>query len=174
MGFRRGYATSRYTQPCNCVLRSIFRVCYARFRECEAKQQHVSTVRLDICVFGGRSRSFVWGRKDEEFCADFHLIAKRTLSELEWRIFRFHYLIGAEWNFCCRRLKMDRGIFFHHVYRIQQKLGRTFRELRPYALFPLDEYFSGTIQPVPRTGDGSLPIGGRHALIKRPSFPKVA
>ncbi len=38
---------------------------------------------------------------------------------------------------------MDRGSFFHEVYRIEQKLGKTFRELEPYALFPLDEYFSG-------------------------------
>ena len=27
------------------------------------------------------------------------------------------------------------------VYRIEQKLGRAFRELKPYPLFPLDEYF---------------------------------
>jgi len=39
---------------------------------------------------------------------------------------------------------MDRGVFFHHIYRIQQKLGRVFRELTPYALYPLDEYFGGT------------------------------
>ncbi|MCC6342243.1 MAG: hypothetical protein IT166_08595 [Bryobacterales bacterium] len=39
---------------------------------------------------------------------------------------------------------MDRGNFFHAVYRIEQTLGRTFRELRPYALFPLDEYFGAT------------------------------
>ena len=39
---------------------------------------------------------------------------------------------------------MDRGSFFHEVYRIEQKLGRTFRELEPFALFPLDEYFGNT------------------------------
>ena len=39
---------------------------------------------------------------------------------------------------------MDRGEFFHEVYRIQQKLGRAFRELEPYGLWPLPEYFSGT------------------------------
>ncbi len=42
---------------------------------------------------------------------------------------------------------MDRGNFFHSVYRgIQQQLGLAFRETKPYALFPLDEYFGGTIQ----------------------------
>ena len=38
---------------------------------------------------------------------------------------------------------MDRGNFFHAVYRIEQKLGRIFRELEPYPLFPVDDYFHG-------------------------------
>jgi len=46
-------------------------------------------------------------------------------------------------------MNLDRGAFFHEAYRIEQKLGRTFRELQPYALFPLDEYFNGSgRQPV--------------------------
>jgi hypothetical protein len=40
-------------------------------------------------------------------------------------------------------LNIDRGLFFHALYRIQQKLGRTFRELEPHSLFPVDEYFGG-------------------------------
>ena len=51
---------------------------------------------------------------------------------------------GLTGNFVAVALKMDRGTFFHAVYRIQQKLGRVFREVEPYALFPLDEYFGGT------------------------------
>ncbi len=76
--------------------------------------------------------------------ADFVLVSKRTLDELEYKIFRFHFLMGADWKLCCQRLSLDRGDFFHHVYRIQQMMGRTFRELQPYALFPLDEYFTST------------------------------
>ena len=62
----------------------------------------------------------------------------------EHRIFRYHYLLGADWKLCCRKMKIERGAFFHEVYRIEQKLGRTFRELEPHALFPVDEYFNGT------------------------------
>jgi len=40
----------------------------------------------------------------------------------------------------------DRGTFFHCVYRVEQKLGRTFREVQPYSLYPLDEYFGGTLR----------------------------
>ncbi|MBV8571936.1 MAG: hypothetical protein JO319_15065 [Acidobacteriaceae bacterium] len=82
--------------------------------------------------------------KDEEFIADFCLVAKRTLSEIEHKVFKFHFLLGADWKLCSRRLNIDRGTFFHVVYRIEEKLGRTFRELQPYALFPVDEYFNGT------------------------------
>jgi hypothetical protein len=38
---------------------------------------------------------------------------------------------------------MDRGTFFHMIYRIQRKLGRAFRETEPYPLFPMSEYFAG-------------------------------
>lgn len=78
--------------------------------------------------------------------ADFYLVTKRTLDAFEFQLFRFHFLLGADWKLCCRRLKIDRGRFFHAVYRIEQKLGRVFRELQPYALFPLDEYFGGSVE----------------------------
>jgi hypothetical protein len=52
--------------------------------------------------------------------------------------------LGADWKLCCYKLKLERGEFFHEIYRIEQKLGRTFRELQPHALFPVDEYFNGT------------------------------
>jgi hypothetical protein len=64
---------------------------------------------------------------------------------VEHDIFRFHYLLGAEWKLCCWRLQLDRGTFFHELYKIEQKLGRVFRELEPHGLFPLDEYFGGTM-----------------------------
>jgi hypothetical protein len=104
----------------------------------------MTTVRFEI--IGGRERRTVWGRKNEEYIADFCLVSRRYLTEEEYRIFRFHFLLGADWKMCCRRLNMDKGLFFHAVYRIQQKLGRAFRELEPYALFPLDEYFGPMVK----------------------------
>ncbi|MFB3776942.1 MAG: hypothetical protein ACE141_05000 [Bryobacteraceae bacterium] len=91
----------------------------------------------------GREGRLVWGRKDEEYIADFCLVSRRALDDLEYGVFKFHFLLGADWKLCTRRLKMDRGNFFHTVYRIEQKLGRVYRELEPYGLFPLDEYFRG-------------------------------
>ncbi|HSW49035.1 MAG TPA: hypothetical protein VLH09_02620 [Bryobacteraceae bacterium] len=95
----------------------------------------------------GREGCLVWGRKDEEYIADFCLVSRRALDELEYSVFKFHFLLGADWRLCTRRLKLDRGNFFHTVYRIEQKLGRVYRELEPYGLFPLDEYFRGPRRP---------------------------
>jgi hypothetical protein len=156
LGLMRGRGGSN--SPCNCVLRAIFRVCYRRFQEIARVERRVSTVRLEM-GHGAEGRIF-YSRKDEEYLADFCLVAKRTLTEAEHDIFRFHFLLGADWKLCCRRLNVDRGTFFHAVYRIQQKLGRTFRDLQPYPLYPLADYFSSNFRAAeptvlePRKGPG--------------------
>lgn len=110
------------------------------------REKYVCKTSLD--TLPSKSHRGAWGRKDEEFAADFCLVSKRFLTESEYRILRYHFLLGADWKLCCQRFKIDRGTFFHSVYRIQQKLGRAFRELEPYALFPLDEYFHGPVKGV--------------------------
>ncbi|HET8549928.1 MAG TPA: hypothetical protein VFL57_18085 [Bryobacteraceae bacterium] len=129
--------------PCNCALRGIFRICLSRFRQCIEERHCVRHASLEYSA--RRSRRLTWdGRKNEEFAADFYLISKRTLSEDEFRIFKYHFLLGADWRLCCRKLRMERGDFFHSVYRIEQKLGRAYRETAPFALYPIDEYFRGS------------------------------
>jgi hypothetical protein len=133
----------------------------------------MSHVRLEI--IGGQERRQVWGRKDEEYIADFCLVSKRVLDESEYKLFRFHFLLGADWKLCCRQLGIEKGEFFHDVYRLQQKLGRAFREIKPYALFPLDEYFGAT-ERRDRSMDPEIvlqmPDKKRRAL--RPPLRKVA
>lgn len=165
LGLRSKTTRKGPTMPCNCVLREIFRTCYTRFRFCLTKEKRMSHARFEI--IGGRERRAVWGRKDEEYVADFCLVSKRVLDALEYKIFRYHFLLGADWKLCCRQLKMDRGSFFHSVYRIEQKLGRAFRELKPYPLFPLSDYFAPIVRKAlspdapktPRTG-GNRPKRG--------------
>lgn len=152
-------------QACNCVFRSIFRACYARFRHCSTKEKYLSKVSLEYTARGGHR---IWGRKDEEYVADFTLVSRGTLTQEEYRLFSFHFLLGADWRLCCRRLKMDRGNFFHAVYRIEQKLGKVFRELKPYALFPLDEYFHGRVETVWSPDPISNP---RVAALRPPLSP---
>jgi hypothetical protein len=120
----------------------VFRACFNRFRECADRQQRISHVSLE--AIPGRKHKAVYSRKDEEYIADFCLVSRRVLSESDHQIFRFHFLLGADWKLCCQRLNLDRGTFYHQIYRIQERLGRVFAELEPYALFPLDEYFGGS------------------------------
>ncbi len=158
--------------PCNCVLRSIFRACFEKFKQCMDREKYVSQVSLEP----GNSRGgrMTWGRKNEEFVADFILVTKRTLTGKEYDIFRFHFLLGADWKLCSRRMKIDRGSFFHAVYRIEKKLGLVFRTLQPYALFPLDEYFNSTVRggsiarPTP-----PAPAAERRALVPPLALPAV-
>jgi hypothetical protein len=156
--------------PCNCVLRSIFRITWDRFVRCIEQERHLSRVSLEPHV--GRSRPSTWGRKDEEFIADFCLVSRRTLDHFEHRLFRYHFLLGADWRLCTRKLGLDRGNFFHAVYRVEQKLGRVFRELQPYPLFPLDEYFHGPSRLTPgRMVTGAPRLSARPAHLE---FPRVA
>lgn len=164
-----GIRTNRRGEnPCHCVFRTIFRICYRRFQKCVVSER-ISHARLEITR--GTDGRFHWGRKEEEFAADFCLIARRSLDEIEYRVFRFHFLLGADWRLCSRRLNMDRGTFFHHVYRIQSTLGRIFRELQPYGLFPLDEYFEGTIRKIEPLERRSEPVPIRAGAPKRLNVP---
>jgi hypothetical protein len=87
-----------------------------------------------------------------------------VLNDSEHRLFRYHFLLGADWKLCAPKLSVDRGNFFHAVYRIEQKLGRAFRELEPYALFPIDEYFNGPSRLLP----GGTVIPARREVRLRP------
>jgi len=157
--------------PCNCVLRAIFRICYDRFVRCATQEPYLSRISVEPHV--GKQRAATWGRKDEEYIADFCLVSRRNLDDFEHRLFRYHFLLGADWRLCSRKLGIDRGTFFHAVYRIEQKLGRVFRELEPYPLFPLDDYFHGAsrfgMAPQPRPRVASGPSG----LPERLRFPVI-
>jgi hypothetical protein len=67
---------------------------------------------------------------------------------------------------------MDRGAFFHAVYRIEQRLGRVFAELEPYALYPLSEYFGGMIRKEPGRALQAVPLPSRH--LEREELPLSA
>lgn len=126
--------------------------------------------RAVLEMIPGSEHKGSWGRKQEEFIADFCLVSRRSLDENEYRLFRYHFLLGADWHLCCKKLGMDRGNFFHAVYRIQQKMGRIFRELEPYPLYPLTDYFHG-----PARHSGSCLVPRPVVVPIRPpvNFPEI-
>ncbi|MBI5085588.1 MAG: hypothetical protein HZB13_13430 [Acidobacteria bacterium] len=147
------------------MLRAVFRACYARFRYCIFRERNVSRATLEQTHMGGRR--ITWGRKDEEYLADFYLVSRRSLGHMEWRVFCYHYLLGADWKLCAKRLGLDRGTFFHVVYRLQHRLGRVFKELQPYALFPIDEYFQGRTHNTAEEGGPIKVVPFRKGSLSR-------
>ncbi|HYP06666.1 MAG TPA: hypothetical protein VER03_10595 [Bryobacteraceae bacterium] len=144
---------------CKCVYRGIFRICYERFKMSVQRKESIGRPTLEHT--SAVHTRLNWARKHEEFVADFLLVTKRTLNDSEYRIFNYHFLLGADWKLCCRKLNMEKGIFFHALYRIMVKLGRTFVDLEPYGLYPVHEYFHGargqvTVQPIRELNDRSL------------------
>jgi hypothetical protein len=131
---------------CACVNRSVFRAVLNKYRECAAGAHHLRPRSLEAIRLPRGKKSY--GSKPSEFLADVELTAKRTLSPDDWKVFSAHHLLEADWKLCCQRLGMTRGNFFHACYRIEETLGRVFRELKPYALFPIDEYFQPTTKAV--------------------------
>ncbi len=98
--------------------------------------------------------------------ADFCLVSQRILDDFEYRLFRYHFLLGADWRLCCRQMSIDRGTFFHAVYDIEQKLGQAFAEIEPYPLYPLGDYFAGVIQR-PAAVE-AMPVRVPKSSLKRP------
>jgi hypothetical protein len=141
------------------VYRSIFRICHERFKVSAQRKESIGRPSLEHT--SSIHTRMNWARKHEEYVADFLIVTKRTLNESEYKIFNYHFILGADWKLCCRKLNMDKGTFFHALYRIMVKLGRTFVDLEPYALYPIHEYFHGergrvTVQAIPVRPDRSI------------------
>jgi hypothetical protein len=142
-------------EPCHCVTRAIFRACYRRFVDCADK--HSSVSRASLGRTPGPRYAGTWGRKNEEYAADFVIVARRALGEesLGFKVFRFHFLLGADWKLCGAKLGLNKGEFFHEVYRVESAVGRACFECAPHPLFPLGSYFcnsSRAIRPAPAPG----------------------
>ncbi|MCB1022075.1 MAG: hypothetical protein H6509_09505 [Bryobacterales bacterium] len=142
--------------PCRCALRAAFRACHARFKLCVESSRMRSRVSYERNP-SGRSHKGSWGRKDQEYMADFELTARRVLDPWHLKVFRFHFILGADAALCCRRLRVDRGGFFHAVYRIEALLGEAFVLLRPYALYPPRDYFAVRVGAAEQTGAEKIP-----------------
>jgi hypothetical protein len=145
------------------VWRAVFADCFDRFAYYAQSAGSIGRVDLEKIATSGRApgrRSTMYGLKAQEYCADFCLIAARVLNEHQHRVFKFHFLLGADWKLCCKRLGIERGEFFHDVYRIQQKLGRAYAECEPHALWPVGEYFGGVIEKNTSTRPATQPLTG--------------
>ena len=137
--FGTGARLGNKTQLCQCVTREIFNALHRKYHGIASRMEGVSSC-VPVLIRGGIDASFTWSMRNEEFTADFYLLAKRCLDARHFRIFQLHIIDGWQWRECCNRLKIDRGTFFHAVYRIKHIVGLAAVQLRPYPLYPIDQY----------------------------------
>lgn len=155
---------------CLCVERKVFKIVMERYRDIVEGEQFIAPLSLENAGHGPKGCVRI-GRPHEEFLADVCLMAKRTLDPLEHSVFRFHMLYGADWKACCKRLKIDRGTFFHAVYRVEAKAGRAFRTTQPYPIYPPAGYFYGVVHgrkiPVTVVDEPAPPVPLRPPLATK-------
>ncbi len=141
-----GAGLNRFGRPCPCVLRAIFRICARKYLSARDEAGRFSRVTYDLVTRNPapsmRANRKTYSFKAVEYVADFDIIARRTLSERQRRILYDHILGDWRARELAPRLGLDRGNFFHEVYRIMANLGRAFAETKPYPLYPVGQYFS--------------------------------
>lgn len=141
---------------CPCVLRAVYRACYNRFVDCQHAANHTNTVKLEFTGGHAENRQ-VFGRRNEEFSADFALVSKRYLNKKEYQLFRFHVMLGASASLIARREQLPEWAVQVAIANMEAKLGAAYANLRPYALYPLDEYFSQVLNTNGEPSQGTPP-----------------
>jgi hypothetical protein len=141
--------------PCHCVTRSIFRKCLGTYHSIVP---HMAMTKLGS---SRRGRPQSWSNPQAEFRADFELAAKRTLTEQEYKLFHAHFLLDLDWRVCARWVGLDRGNFYHAVYRVMQTVGKALRERE---MFPVADYMALVRVPVVQTMAAGVtsPLGCSH------------
>ena len=147
----------RARRICGCVLRRVFRACLSSYRHCQASMGSPGAVQLERVGHAQGRCSIIASFKRSEYAADFVMLANRVLADrpLERAVFEAYHVDDLEWQVAAPRVNreihpprpLDRGRFFHAVYRVEMLLGKAIVDTRPYSLFPPNGYFSGFIIP---------------------------
>lgn len=128
---------------CQCVSRAVFRICYARLRDCMA---NVGIATSRALRSPGPRRLGPWGRQNEEYIADFDLISRSCLDEKDYSILREHFYLGIDVKKIIQKQRLVRGEGYYAIGRIEDACGAAFMLTEPYGLYPLDEYFHASRQ----------------------------
>ncbi len=144
---RRGHRT------CGCVYRRIFRVCLTSYHHCEASMGSAGAVQYERVGHAQGRCAIVASFKRAEYAADFIMLARRVLATrpVELAVFEAYHVDALEWVAAAPRVNrllrlrrpLNRGTFFHAVYRAEGLLGKAIINSRPYSLFPPCKYFAG-------------------------------
>lgn len=119
---------------CRCVYRNISSECLERYLNLVEGEAEGRDCFMEISQHGHLMATM----KASEYIADFDMAARRALDETEKKVLELYFLKDLIWRQCALRLQIDRGTFFHAVYRTMERLGR---ELALAEIWPLDAYF---------------------------------
>jgi len=123
---------------CACVLRRIARAVHAHVHNLQARIGSIQPLALDSTAAPQGKR---WnGIVSVDYISDVYNTARRVLSDVDFTLWKHHCLKRHPWHCCCPKLGINRGVFFHRLYDIEERVGRTFLQLAPYPLFPIHCY----------------------------------
>jgi hypothetical protein len=119
----------RQQSPCLCVGRRIFRECLER-----AGRKSVWRV--------SKTGPLTWSRKDSEFAADLLNVARSANDERDWMVLHLARFVGVDYVAGRQLTGLDKGTWFARLYAAEAAAGEACFLARPYALYPIDEYFT--------------------------------
>ena len=141
LGWGLRFVPRRGHPVCDCVWRAIFRRALSSYWRLDTSLCPVKRVT---------KRGVAYSFPAQEYRADFELICRKLFAKnlMQWHVVRLHFLSQVPWKPCVAALestlkrRVDRGEFFHEVYRVEARCGRALFQVRPYPLYPIDEYFN--------------------------------
>jgi hypothetical protein len=122
---------------CNCVYREIFRSCLRGYHNLELPPVRIAPYGESTQIHNMRGSRM----RGADFRADFVMLAKRTLPDELLSLFRSRFLNGEPRHIYMRRMDLDRGEYWHLVYRVSVRMGRAIADSEPYSLYPVSDYF---------------------------------
>lgn len=171
LGQRLNLKTGQPQGPCRCAIFRLFRICHNKYRDCGRNMEHYSAVSFTRTGGGPGGRNF--GRKNEEYRADFFLIASRTLRRgtAEHRFFKIRYIEDNGRAETQRALHLTRAEYDRLDDRVVYAAGKAFMTNEPSTIYPFDSYFSTIIHRdipanIPASDEGTFtPIRPRRIHI---------
>jgi hypothetical protein len=158
---------------CGCCWLQVFKECLAIYRICEYRTAGCPSVNLEAT--SGRQGLLYLGRmRYSEYRADFVNIAKRALTPALYAIFNLSFCQELPPEEACHHLRLDLATYGARLRWLPERLGEAYATIKPYALWPTDEYMSPS-----RTGDTVKASPAReqrpaHGPLRPPLRPKPA
>jgi hypothetical protein len=91
-------------------------------------------------------------------------------SSEDFKLFRYHYWLGADVKLCAARLAMQPpAACIARLEAIEATLGEVFRSLKPYSLYPPSDYFKTRIQG----GAARCPVPAARSAERGPLRPPL-